>query len=93
MPSYGIDNKELHRFTDYLFFRMQSVQFKGVLLEANSIFSGFPQGSMLVPLLFTTHFNDVHTPLQRISIITDADDRVNFTAAKGLASIQNFWDL
>ena len=62
---------------------MQSVQFKGVLSEANSIFSGVLQGSMLVPLLFT-----IHTPLQRISIITDADDRVNFTAAKGLASIQ-----
>ena len=39
-------------------------------------------------LLFTIHFNDVHTPLQSTSIITYADDTVIFTAAKDLESIQ-----
>ena len=72
LPSYGINNKELHWFTDCLFCRTQSVQFKGVLSEANPIFSGVPQGSILGPLLFSIHFNDVHTPLQRTSIITYA---------------------
>ena len=85
LPSYGINNKELHWFTDYLSSRMQSVQFKGVLSDANPIFSGVPQGSILGPLLFTIHFNDVHTPLQSTSIITiSADDTVIFTAAKDL---------
>ena len=81
-------NKELHWFTDYLFSRTQSVQFKGALSDANPIFSGVPQGSILGPLLFTIHFNDVHTPLQSTSIITYADDTVIFTAAKDLESIQ-----
>ena len=88
MLSYGINNKELNWFTDYLFSRTQSVQFKGVLSDANPIFSGVPQGSILGPLLFTIQFNDVHTPLQSTSIITYADDTVIFTAAKDLESIQ-----
>ena len=88
LPSNGINNKELHWFTDYLFSRTQSAQFKGVLSNANPIFSGVPQGSILEPLLFMIHFNDVHTPLKTTSIITYADDIVIFTAAKDLQSIQ-----
>ena len=58
------------------------------LSDANPIFSGVPQESILGPLLFTIHFNNVHTPLQSTSIITYADDTVIFTAAKDLESIQ-----
>ena len=71
-----------------MFSRTQSVQFKGTLSDGNPIFSGVPQGSILGPLLFTIHFNDVHTPLQSTSVITYADDTVLFTAAKDLESIQ-----
>ena len=74
LPSYGINNKELHWFTDYLFSQMQSVQFKGILSDTNPIFSGVPQGSIFGLLLLTIHFNDVHTPLESTSIITHADD-------------------
>ena len=42
LPSYGINNKELHWFTDYLFSRTQSIQFNGALSDANPIFSGVP---------------------------------------------------
>ena len=54
----------------------------------NPIFPGVPQESILGPLLFTIHFNDVHTPLQSTSIIIYADDTVIFMAAKDLESIQ-----
>jgi len=60
------------------------------LSDANPIFSGVPQGSILGPLLFTIHFNDVHTHLQTTSIITYADDTVIFTATKDLESIQKY---
>ena len=90
LPSYGINNKELHWFTDYLFSPTQSVQFKGVLSYANPIFSRVPLGSILGPLLFTIHFNDEHTPLQSTSSITYADDTVIFMAAKDLESIQRY---
>ena len=43
---------------------------------------------MLGPLLFTINFNNVHTSLQSVSIITYGDDTVIFTASKDLKSIQ-----
>ena len=71
-----------------MFSRTQSVQFKGVLSDANPIFSVVPQGSLFRPLLFTIHFNDVHAPIQSTSVITYANDTVILTAAKDLESIQ-----
>ena len=65
------------------------IESKGVLSDANPIFCVVSQGIILGPLLFTIHFNDVHTPLQSTSIITYADGAVIFTAAKDLESIQS----
>ena len=86
---YGIQEKELIWFTDYLFLRKQIVQFKGVLSEPNPVFTGVPQGSILGPLLFLTHFNDVHKSLSYSKIITYADDTVIFTSSKDLDVIQH----
>ena len=76
-------------FTDYLFLRRQIVQFKGVLSEPNPVFAGVPQGTILWPLLFLIHFNDVHKSLRYSKIITYADDSVTFTSSKDLDAIQH----
>ena len=89
MSRYGIQENELNWFTDYLFLQKQIVQFKGVLSEPNPVFTGVPQGSILGPLLFLIHFNDVHKSLSYSKIITYADDTVIFTSSKDLDVIQH----
>ena len=89
LSCYGIQDNELNWFTDYLFLRKQIVQFKGVLSEPNPVFTGVPQGSILGPLLFLIHFNDVHKSLRYSKIITYADDSVIFTSSKDLDAIQH----
>ena len=89
LSRYGIQDNELNRVTDYLFLQDQIVQFKGVLPEPNPVFTGVPQGSILGPLLFLIHFNDVRKSLCYSKIITDADDTVIFTSSKDLDAIQH----
>jgi len=75
LPFYGIHGRELEWFTDYLLSITQAGQYKGVLeVEVQSVFSGVPQRSILGPVLFIIHFNDVHKPLHFSKIITYADD-------------------
>ena len=78
---YGIQDNELNWFTDYLFLRKQIVQFKGVLSEPNPVFTGVSQGSILGPLLFLIHFNDVHKAL-RYSKIRDLTQNTTATATR-----------
>ena len=89
LSRYGIQDNELNWFTDYLFLRKQIVQFKGVLSELNPVFTGVPQGSILGPLLFLIHFNDVRKSLSYSKIITYADDTVIFISSKDLDAIQH----
>ena len=88
LPSYGITDRELGWFTDYLFLRKQSVEVNGTLSNAYPVYTGVPQGSILGPLLFLLHMNDIGRCLKHSSIITYADDTVLFTSSKCVHDIE-----
>ena len=59
LSNLGIVDKEHGWFTDYLSNRTQVVEFQGVTSTPEAISVGVPQGSILGPLLFILHINDL----------------------------------
>eukprot|EP00112_Aurelia_sp_Birch-Aquarium-sp1_P026367 Seg932.2 transcript_id=Seg932.2/GoldUCD/mRNA.D3Y31 product="putative RNA-directed DNA polymerase from transposon BS" pseudo=true protein_id=Seg932.2/GoldUCD/D3Y31 len=88
LPSDGITDGELGWFTDYLFLRKQSVEINRAISNAYPVYTGVPQGSILGPLLFLLHMNDIGGCLKHSSIITYADDTVLFTSSKCVHDIE-----
>ena len=68
LQSYGIIENELTWFTDYLFQRKQYVKFDGSKSESDFVTCGVPQGSILGPLLFLIHYNDIETVLKTLDL-------------------------
>ena len=60
LPLYGIGHAEQRWIQTYLTQRSQIACFEGELSQEEEITYGFPQGSILGPLLFLIHINDVH---------------------------------
>ena len=88
LRSYGILNKELDWFEDYLFDRTQYVQWCTSLSKAGKVHCGVPQGSIIGPLLFMLFYNDFPSCLIHLEVIVYADDTVIFVPGKDLAIIE-----
>ena len=89
LPKYGVTSKELEWFNSYLFNRKQAVSVNGSLSTYQPVFSGVPQGSVLGPLLFLLHFNDIVLHLKHCEIVKYADDTVIYVNSKDPIVIQN----
>ena len=87
LPSYGIRNTELTRFTDYLFSKKQLVNFDKCSSK-ETVLCGVPQASVLGPLLFIC-FSDFHTCLRYAKTIKFADDTVIYSSHTGFHVIEN----
>ena len=81
-------DKELAWFKDYLHHRTQVLDFQGVSSDPGPISIGVSQGSILGPLLFTLHVNDLPNVLNCCSMLMYADDTVLFYAAFKVDALQ-----
>ena len=64
------------------------MSYNGCLSADHNVSTGVPQGSILGPLLFLVHFNDVIEASEHSSIVKYADDTILYVARKDIQSIQ-----
>ena len=88
LSSLGVVQSELHWFRNYLMNRTQVVDYHDVSSAAESVSIGVPQGSILGPLLFILHLNDLPDVVVECSILMYADDTVLFFSAPQASTIQ-----
>ena len=66
----------LEWFKSYLFHRTEQVEIDSTLSHEKPVFSGVPQGSILVPLLFVILYNDLTDHINNAEVLQRADDTV-----------------
>ena len=64
--SYGIGGKTLKLINAFLCYRQQRVVVNGVKSDWTPVVSGVSQGTVLDPLLFSLHINDMNLMIKRI---------------------------
>ena len=90
LTEIGVIGLERDWFSHYLMNRTQSVEFQGVTSCLVGISVGVPQGSILGPLLFLHHVNDLPEMTSECSIlIMYADDTVLFCSSPQASLIAN----
>ena len=82
LRGYGVNDKGVHWFSDYLQNREQVVQFWSALSEPGSVLVGVPRGSILGTLSFVLFINDFLNTTVPYNILMYADDAVLFFSAK-----------
>ena len=77
---YGVRDKELEWFTNYLNNRWQYVELDNVKSQLLELQTGVPLGSILGPLLFLIYINDLPMATENFEYILYADDSTLFSA-------------
>ncbi len=88
LPAYGIQHEELEWFKNFLFNRKQYVKYDGVNSDERPVTNGVPQGSILGPLLFLLHVNDIGLEIKQCKMLLYADDKVIFYSDKDPKKIE-----
>ena len=81
MFSYGIGGKTLKWVNAFLCYRQQRVVVNGAKSDWVPVVSGVPQGTVLCPLLFSLHINDITADIES-EIKRFADDCVCYREIK-----------
>ena len=93
LPIYGINGNELNWFQDYLFNRQQFVEYLNTNSNYQHITCGVPQASILGPLLFLIHINDLTLNVSSCEILLYADDMVIFHSDKEFNKIEEMLNI
>ena len=86
LSHYGIRGVPHFWFKSYLSNKQQFVTYNGVSSSVKTVKCGVPQGSILVPLLFLIHINDLVSVCSHCLPILFADDTNLFASGNDLPS-------
>ena len=89
LKSYGIEGDEHQWFTSYMFNRKQIVEVDTIKSNEAPLLCGVPQGSILGPLLFIMHLNDLPERLNHCKVVIYADDTVFYFPSSSLNEIED----
>ena len=85
---YGCSHSTMVWFRSYLSGRSQKTQFRGTLSEALPVSVGVPQGSILGPLFFIIHINDLPLELHlEVTSTMFADDTTILVRGPSVTSL------
>ena len=84
---YGCSQDSINWFGSYLKNRKQHVSINGVQSDSEYCNYGIPQGSILGPLLFLIHVNDLPYHLSKLSIHMYADDTTVYFCSKEISDL------
>ena len=82
LEAYGLDKNSLSFIYNYLNFRFQRTKIGSNFSEWSQIIEGVPQESIMGPLLFNIHLNDIFLFILKSSICNFADDNTLYSCNK-----------
>ena len=87
LSAYKFSHLSQRWFESYFSNKFQRVQISGKLSESKEIKAGFPQGSVLGPLLFLLYINDLPLHIKHCLLNLFADDGTLHTSNTYLSSV------
>ena len=88
LRAYGVGEEVIDFLHSYLSGRKQRVKVNGVFSDWLPVCCGFPQGSLLGPLLFNVFINDLNFSVQLSSLRLYADDTTTYASNTDISALE-----